>query len=58
MGHNICIDENTGKASIFVVKEPAWHGLGQVVPVCVYRTVRGIKISESGCGASLLNFKL
>ncbi len=31
MGHNICIDENTGKASIFVVKEPAWHGLGQVV---------------------------
>lgn len=32
MGHDICIDENTGKASIFVVKEPAWHGLGQVVP--------------------------
>lgn len=31
MGHNICIDEHTGKASIFVVKEPAWHGLGQVV---------------------------
>ena len=31
MGHDICIDENTGKASIFVVKEPAWHGLGQVV---------------------------
>lgn len=31
MGHNICIDENTGKASVFVVKEPAWHGLGQVV---------------------------
>jgi len=32
MGHDICINENTGKASVFVVKEPAWHGLGQVVP--------------------------
>ena len=31
MGHDICIDENTGKASVFVVKKPAWHGLGQVV---------------------------
>jgi len=31
MAHNINIDEQTGKASIFVVREPAWHGLGQVV---------------------------
>lgn len=32
MAHNISINEETGKASLFVVKEPAWHGLGQVVP--------------------------
>lgn len=31
MAHEININETTGKASIFVVKEPAWHGLGQVV---------------------------
>jgi len=31
MAHMINVNEETGKASIFVVKEPAWHGLGQVV---------------------------
>lgn len=31
MAHQINIDEKTGKANIFTVKEPAWHGLGQVV---------------------------
>src|ERR1035437_1888576 len=31
MAHNICINEETGKASVFVVKDPAWHNLGQVV---------------------------
>jgi phage/plasmid-like protein (TIGR03299 family) len=31
MAHDINVNEATGKASIFVVKEPAWHGLGQVV---------------------------
>ena len=31
MAHNLNINEKTGKASLFVVKEPAWHGLGTVV---------------------------
>ena len=31
MSHDINVNEETGKASVFVVKDPAWHGLGQVV---------------------------
>ena len=31
MAHEINRNEQTGKDSIFVVREPAWHGLGQVV---------------------------
>lgn len=31
MAHNININQATGKASFFSVKEKAWHGLGQIV---------------------------
>lgn len=31
MGHNIYLNEQTGKHSFFSVKEKAWHGLGQIV---------------------------
>jgi len=35
MSHEININEETGKANVFVVKEPAWHGLGTVVQEAV-----------------------
>ena len=31
MAHNINFNEQTGKHSFFLVKEKAWHGLGQIV---------------------------
>lgn len=31
MGHNLNLNERTGKYSFFSVKEKAWHGLGQIV---------------------------
>jgi phage/plasmid-like protein (TIGR03299 family) len=31
MAHNLNINEKTGKASFFSVKEKAWHGLGTIV---------------------------
>jgi phage/plasmid-like protein (TIGR03299 family) len=31
MAHNLNINQMTGKASFFSVKEKAWHGLGQIV---------------------------
>jgi len=31
MAHNLAIDEKTGEAALYLLKEPAWHGLGQVV---------------------------
>lgn len=31
MAHNLNINQATGKASFFSVKEKAWHGLGQIV---------------------------
>ena len=31
MGHNIHLNEQTGKHSFFSVKEKAWHDLGQIV---------------------------
>jgi hypothetical protein len=31
MGHNIHLNDQTGKHSFFSVKEKAWHGLGQIV---------------------------
>lgn len=31
MSANINVNEKTGKASVFTVKEPAWHKLGQVL---------------------------
>lgn len=31
MAHNLNINKNTGKASFFSAKEPAWHGLGQIL---------------------------
>lgn len=31
MAHNINFNEQTGKYSFFSTKEPAWHGLGQIV---------------------------
>jgi phage/plasmid-like protein (TIGR03299 family) len=31
MGHNLNLNEQTGKHSFFSVKEKAWHGLGQIV---------------------------
>ena len=31
MAHNLNVNEQTGKASFFSVKEKAWHGLGQIV---------------------------
>lgn len=30
MAHNLNIDEKTGEASLYLLKEKAWHGLGQV----------------------------
>lgn len=31
MSHNLNINEATGQASLYLLKQPAWHGLGQVV---------------------------
>ncbi len=31
MAHNLNVNQQTGKASFFSVKEKAWHGLGQIV---------------------------
>lgn len=31
MAHNINFNEQTGKNSFFSTKQPAWHGLGQIV---------------------------
>jgi phage/plasmid-like protein (TIGR03299 family) len=31
MAHNLNFNEQTGKHSFFLVKEKAWHGLGQIV---------------------------
>lgn len=31
MAHNLNIDEKTGEASFFSVKEKAWHGLGKII---------------------------
>jgi len=31
MSHNLAIDTKTGEASLYLLKEKAWHGLGQVV---------------------------
>lgn len=31
MAHNLAIDEKTGQTSLYLLKEKAWHGLGQVV---------------------------
>jgi phage/plasmid-like protein (TIGR03299 family) len=35
MAHEISINEKTGQASVFTVREPAWHGLGITVPEAV-----------------------
>lgn len=34
MAHNLNINQETGKASFFTVKEKAWHGLGTIVKEC------------------------
>lgn len=34
MAHNLNINEQTGKASFFAVKEKAWHGLGTILKEC------------------------
>lgn len=31
MAHNLNIDEKTGEAALYLLKEKAWHGLGQIV---------------------------
>ena len=31
MAHNLAFDEKSGEAALYLLKEKAWHGLGQVV---------------------------
>jgi len=31
MAHNLCIDEKSGEASLYLLKKHAWHNLGQTV---------------------------